>query len=227
MQAIVVQGIDQGPQHVLLPDHLLELLRPPFAGQNGIAHGAVRDCGRGWLMRIETPGRQSCDCCPQGLARRPRTMQKKSGGPRQLHPGARSYRYRCSLPGLAGFAACRRGGLTEDTIELDQPEPERTSVTRWSTDTGNVETGGEGGIRTLDTLPYTHFPGVLLQPLGHLSANHADHCLPTDLAAFSRAIATAPEKRSLRVSERRRRVHKIRASGQHRGIHPGLNASPA
>ncbi len=30
--------------------------------------------------------------------------------------------------------------------------------------------GGEGGIRTLDTgLPYTHFPGVLLQPLGHLS----------------------------------------------------------
>src|SRR5690554_7182956 len=30
--------------------------------------------------------------------------------------------------------------------------------------------GGEGGIRTLDTLlTYTHFPGVLLQPLGHLS----------------------------------------------------------
>ncbi len=31
------------------------------------------------------------------------------------------------------------------------------------------ESGGEGGIRTLDTLPYTHFPGVLLQPLGHLT----------------------------------------------------------
>ena len=31
--------------------------------------------------------------------------------------------------------------------------------------------GGEEGIRTLDTLPYTHFPGVLLQPLGHLSKN--------------------------------------------------------
>ncbi len=28
--------------------------------------------------------------------------------------------------------------------------------------------GGEG-IRTPDTLPYTHFPGVLLQPLGHLT----------------------------------------------------------
>ncbi len=31
--------------------------------------------------------------------------------------------------------------------------------------------GGEEGIRTLDTLPYTHFPGVLLQPLGHLTIN--------------------------------------------------------
>ncbi len=30
--------------------------------------------------------------------------------------------------------------------------------------------GGEKGIRTLDTLlEYTHFPGVLLRPLGHLS----------------------------------------------------------
>ena len=30
--------------------------------------------------------------------------------------------------------------------------------------------GGEGGIRTLDTLlTYTRFPGVLLQPLGHLT----------------------------------------------------------
>ena len=43
--------------------------------------------------------------------------------------------------------------------------------------------GGEGGIRTLDTgLPYTHFPGVLLQPLGHLSRNQivlADLLLPS------------------------------------------------
>ena len=27
----------------------------------------------------------------------------------------------------------------------------------------------EEGIRTLDTLPYTRFPSVRLQPLGHLS----------------------------------------------------------
>ena len=32
-------------------------------------------------------------------------------------------------------------------------------------------TGGERGIRTLDTLlEYARFPGVCLQPLGHLSA---------------------------------------------------------
>ncbi len=30
--------------------------------------------------------------------------------------------------------------------------------------------GGEGGIRTLDTFPYTHFPGVRLRPLGHLTS---------------------------------------------------------
>jgi transposase len=34
---------------------------------------------------------------------------------------------------------------------------------------GDDLNGGEGGIRTLDTLPYTHFPGVRLRPLGHLS----------------------------------------------------------
>ena len=30
--------------------------------------------------------------------------------------------------------------------------------------------GGETGIRTLDTLRYTRFPSVRLQPLGHLSS---------------------------------------------------------
>ncbi len=36
----------------------------------------------------------------------------------------------------------------------------------------NLRYGGEKGIRTLDTLlAYTHFPGVRLRPLGHLSAS--------------------------------------------------------
>ena len=47
----------------------------------------------------------------------------------------------------------------------------------WGTNCGNsiltycfyLFFGGEGGIRTLDAFPHTHFPGVLLRPLGHLS----------------------------------------------------------
>ena len=33
----------------------------------------------------------------------------------------------------------------------------------------NMFSGGERGIRTLDTLPHTRFPSVLLKPLGHLT----------------------------------------------------------
>ncbi|KGJ95669.1 hypothetical protein ND16A_1204 [Thalassotalea sp. ND16A] len=29
--------------------------------------------------------------------------------------------------------------------------------------------GGDGEIRTLERFPFTHFPGVLLQPLGHVT----------------------------------------------------------
>ena len=37
--------------------------------------------------------------------------------------------------------------------------------------TVGLQCGGAGGIRTLDTvLPYTHFPGERLRPLGHRSA---------------------------------------------------------
>ena len=39
---------------------------------------------------------------------------------------------------------------------------------------GPPQIGGEGGIRTLDTFPYTHFPGVRLRPLGHLSGLGAE-----------------------------------------------------
>ena len=33
----------------------------------------------------------------------------------------------------------------------------------------DVAFGGEGGIRTLEAFRLTHFPGVLLRPLGHLT----------------------------------------------------------
>ena len=49
--------------------------------------------------------------------------------------------------------------------------------------------GGEGGIRTLGTLlTYTHFPGVLLQPLGHLSGKNAG-LLPGKTARKGKLVA--------------------------------------
>ena len=42
------------------------------------------------------------------------------------------------------------------------------SVTAWTDFLGGND-GGEQGVRTLDTLPYTHFPSVRLRPLGQLS----------------------------------------------------------
>ena len=34
---------------------------------------------------------------------------------------------------------------------------------------GALKFGGERGIRTLEAFRLTHFPGVLLRPLGHLT----------------------------------------------------------
>ena len=46
--------------------------------------------------------------------------QKSSGGdPHQLHLGTRIHYYRCSLPGLAGFAANRREGTNVDHHYLE------------------------------------------------------------------------------------------------------------
>lgn len=50
-----------------------------------------------------------------------------------------------------------------------------------------INDGGEGGIRTPDTLPYTHFPGVLLQPLGHLTT----FCLLTALGQRGATIGSS------------------------------------
>ena len=44
----------------------------------------------------------------------------------------------------------------------------------------NPVIGGERGIRTLETLPFTHFPGVRLQPLGHLSGILVPACYRPD-----------------------------------------------
>ena len=44
--------------------------------------------------------------------------------------------------------------------------------------------GGETGIRTLDTLRYTRFPSVRLQPLGHLSGYESIYVSLPELTAI-------------------------------------------
>lgn len=43
MQALLVEGVDEGAYHMLLADQLLEGLRPPFPRQNLIAHQFLRE----------------------------------------------------------------------------------------------------------------------------------------------------------------------------------------
>ena len=63
-------------------------------------------------------------------------------------------------------------GLSNGGFESSHPSPPDTKKPAFA---GCFVSGGEGGIRTLDTLlTYTHFPGVLLKPLGHLTGTFAD-----------------------------------------------------
>ena len=63
--------------------------------------------------------------------------------------------------------AASRGAIWEQLWEpIAGPDPKAQNSEGFK-----QRNGGAGGIRTLDTgLPYTHFPGVRLRPLGHCSA---------------------------------------------------------
>ncbi len=63
----------------------------------------------------------------------------------------------------SGFKSGARSGVVRGIVRKQLPNQVFKDVS-----------GGERGIRTPDTvLPYTHFPGVRLQPLGHLSRRAA------------------------------------------------------
>ena len=70
------------------------------------------------------------------------------------------------------FASLRRPN--RQSCRFVEPEgsstPPSPPVTKKAPSGAFFVTGGEGGIRTLERgLAVTHFPGVLLQPLGHLT----------------------------------------------------------
>src|SRR5262245_20266168 len=91
---------------MLLPDQIAELPGPPLAGENEIAHGpdpwgGEPDSNRMAAARTSTP------------------------------PAPDRCRYRCSLPGLAGFTADRREGTSAGHHGKTKIEPRAPKKTAW------------------------------------------------------------------------------------------------
>ena len=73
---------------------------------------------------------------------------------------------RCARPALLTQLVERRARLMTSLTAINQKAPRVR---------GFLVYGGEGGIRTLDTFPYTPLAGERLRPLGHLTGN--SNCL--------------------------------------------------
>src|SRR5690606_238924 len=95
VNAAGAERVSEGAGDVLLPGDLREGLRPVLAGEDEIGHGRrKKETG------AETP---------------PPLYQR-------VAPGTRSVRYRCSLPGLAGFTDVASPG-TANLFDASQPLP--------------------------------------------------------------------------------------------------------
>ena len=94
-----------------------------------------------------------------------------------------------SATGSEPLAQCS-WGISFDAFgyfSLDNKKPAKSFDLAGSLNLSESIVGGEKGIRTLDTLPYTHFPGVRLRPLGHLSC----YLSPTNRGKPARIIEIA------------------------------------
>ena len=103
---------------------------------------------------------------PAGCTRTTRQSSCRGWQPRQPHPGTRIIHYRCCLPALAGFANYRRERTNGTAID-GRRRLVPASILNWRR---GRDSNPRSGYK-----PLTHFPGVLLQPLGHLSARKT-HC---------------------------------------------------
>ena len=147
---------------------------------------------RGGLTRCARPAGSPPRCA--GLSNWLRQLSNPDGG--SHHPSRRCNMRKKSLNASSGFlfedggergidslrSPCGQPVALRWSVQLAAPvvEPRRVfssplSEVQHAKKSLNVSSGflfkygGERGIRTPDTLPYTHFPGVLLQPLGHLT----------------------------------------------------------
>ncbi len=172
---------------------LLFLQHFPGGAAPGRATGGGAACGMGSPGEafMPTPGRFTVVRCEKArtFVRALISNMAVRGGLTRFarrysaHPWAsplRGQRRRCSktLPAfLSGQPAYCVRGLSNWLRQLSNPgrgfsSPRTENIKEKSPyfrTSSHLEYGGEGGIRTPDTLPYTHFPGVLLQPLGHLT----------------------------------------------------------
>ncbi len=115
-----------------------------YGGEGGLTRFARRYSAHPWASPLRGQRRRCSKTLPAFL----------SGQPAYCVRGLSNWLRQLSNPGR-GFSSPPAENIKEKSPYL------RTG--------SHLEYGGEGGIRTPDTLPYTHFPGVLLQPLGHLT----------------------------------------------------------
>ncbi len=146
-----------------------------FKNAPGVFVGAARSRARGlsnWLRQLSNPGR-GFSSPPGGCHMREKSPYLRTGS--HLKYGGEGGLTRFARP--CGAARSRARGLSNWLRQLSNPGRGFSSP-RWVPHAKKkpvlayelfLKYGGEGGIRTPDTLPYTHFPGVLLQPLGHLT----------------------------------------------------------
>ena len=125
----------------------------------------------GWVARARHLCRPR-EGLPGSDAKKARTFVRALISNMAVRGGIDSLRSPLRGSPLTAFAVCPTGCASCRTpVGGSHPPPtenikEKSPYFRTSS---HLEYGGEGGIRTPDTLPYTHFPGVLLQPLGHLT----------------------------------------------------------
>ena len=132
-------------------------------------------CVRGlsnWLRQLSTPGRGFSSPRTENIKEKSPYFRTSSHLEYGGEGGIDSLRSPLRGSPLTAFAVCPTGCASCRTPVGGSHPPctenikEKSPYFRTSS---HLEYGGEGGIRTPDTLPYTHFPGVLLQPLGHLT----------------------------------------------------------
>ncbi len=132
--------------------------------------GAARSQARGlsnWLRQLSNPGRGSHPPV-ENIKKRARTFVQALISNMAVRGGLTRFARPCSP--LTACAVCPTGCASCRTpVGVLIPCGEYKEKSPYFRTGSHLEYGGEGGIRTPDTLPYTHFPGVLLQPLGHLT----------------------------------------------------------